>query len=88
MTTVSYEWHAAEEPSAAVVTAVAAATNRDPVDLPPLYDHVDADALDALLTGGRRSDDEVTVRFDYDGFGVTVVSDGRLTVTPAAHEGR
>lgn len=86
MTTVSREWHAAEEPSAAVVAAVAAASDRDPVDLPPLYERVDADALDALVTPGGRPDEGVTVRFHYDDFGVTVASDGRVTVTPATDE--
>lgn len=36
--------------SEAVVSAVAVATDRDPIELPPLYEAIDPDALDALVS--------------------------------------
>lgn len=68
-------------PSVAVVEAVAAATERDPRDLPVLHDAVDADALDALLDGGEsNSRSAVRVEFDYAGVSVDVDSDDGVTI--------
>lgn len=53
--------------SQAVIMAVADAEGVDPVDLPPLAEAIDPDALDQLLSG-----DEGQVRFNYNGYGVTV----------------
>jgi hypothetical protein len=66
-----------------VVTAVAAAANTDPVALdgPPLYDAVDAAALEATLFGsdGRRHNSG-SVEFRYLGYRVHVASDGWIRV--------
>lgn len=43
-----------EQPSEAVVRAIAEATDRAVLDLPPLYESVDPDALDSVF--GRRPD--------------------------------
>jgi hypothetical protein len=70
----------ADEPSVAVVMAVAAREGVDPTELsPPLNDVVDPDALDALFAG---SDDESigSLTFDYRGYSVEVRSDGRVHV--------
>lgn len=45
---------AGESPSEAVVRAIAEATDRGVLDLPPLYESVDPDALDTLFD--RRPD--------------------------------
>lgn len=62
-----------EQPSIAVIEAVATATNRGPIDLPCLHDVVDPEALDALTSTGS-ADTRVSVSFDYDGLEVTVDS--------------
>ena len=58
-------------PSFAIIEAVAALTNTEPVDCPPLHDFVDTDALNNLFddrNGGRLSfqyhDCEVTVHYN------------------------
>jgi hypothetical protein len=63
----------------AVVSAVAAHDGVDETDLPPLYDAVDPDALDALL-GSVRTDgpDEASVSFEYAGHTVVVSDDGTV----------
>lgn len=59
-----------------VVEEVAGATGRDAVTLPPLYDAVDPDALDALVDGSS----DVQISFVYAGYEVTVESDQRITL--------
>ncbi|WP_049892821.1 HalOD1 output domain-containing protein, partial [Natronococcus jeotgali] len=61
-----------EFPSAGVYTVVAAIENCTPLDLPPLAEVIDPDALDALLTEDTRTDE---VSFKYCGYTVTVTSD-------------
>lgn len=69
-------------PSEAVVSAVATATDCDPLDLPPLYAAVDTEALDLLFTsdrpttaGGMRA-----VTFEYADYLVTVNRHGTVEV--------
>lgn len=73
-----------EQPSMAVISAVANATNSDPSDLEPLYEVIDTDALDSLFeaspagpwrAGGR-------VSFTFEGCDVVVYGDGRVVVKP------
>jgi hypothetical protein len=59
-----------------VVQTVAKTTNTDALELPPLYDAIDPDALDTLV--GAMSDG--TVSFIYAGHEVTVASDGTISL--------
>lgn len=61
-----------------VVSEVALREGVGPLDLPPLYDAVDLDALDGLLTGGSITDGAVTFR--YCGYDVTIDADRNVTV--------
>jgi len=49
--------------STRVLRCVSAATDLDPLDLPPLYDVVDPDALDALVPGDGRGGCSLSFRF-------------------------
>lgn len=61
--------------SEAVVDAIAAAANDDPMSIAPIYGSVDPDALDSLFrTGGS----DVSIGFSHEGF--TVEVDGRGTI--------
>lgn len=53
--------------SEAVVSSVAVATGRDPIEMPPLYSVIDLDALDSLLASGFTGDfnREISVKFRY-----------------------
>jgi len=71
--TVGRDWtvtnaYGDDPPSHAVARSVAAATDRVVVDLPPLYETIDTDALDHLFDRGAR----VAVSFRYAGCDVTV----------------
>lgn len=75
--TIRAEWGNGTNPSVGVVEAVATASDRDPLKLPPLYDHVAADALDQLLTSGS----EVHISFRYAGCEVAIEGDGTIEVS-------
>jgi hypothetical protein len=64
------------ETSERVVQAVAAARTTDPLELPPLYDAIDPDALGAVVD--RMDEGEVV--FTYAATEVTVTADGSVAV--------
>lgn len=63
-----------DPPSRATYLAVSRATGRDPLDLPPLAECVDTDALDSL-TGLSDAADDVETTFEYAGCIVTVTGE-------------
>ncbi|WP_225741159.1 HalOD1 output domain-containing protein [Halorussus halophilus] len=67
-----------DPPSTVVVETVAAAEGVDTIDLPPLYEWIDPDALDEFVAD--EADDPRRVRFDYAGYEVTVEGDGAVSV--------
>ena len=70
-------------PSIRVVRAVAAYTDTEPLELQPLQEVIDAEALDALFapTDRRRPVGPGQVQFVYEGHEVTVFSDGTVDVS-------
>jgi hypothetical protein len=72
--------------SEAVLTTAAEAASVEPLDLPPLYDAVDPDALDALLGTHAQppSSEGLTVSFGYVGFDVEVGGGGTVVVSQNA----
>lgn len=62
--------------SEAVVAAVADREDVDPVELPRLFQAVDADALDAIFADGRPG----RVSFTYAGYEITVCGRDQVTV--------
>lgn len=67
------------QPSTAVVDVVTTAADCGPTETEPLYDVIDPDALDTIVTG---SSSPVTVDFTFDSIDVTVSSDGWVSVRP------
>lgn len=69
--------------SMAVVSIVSNALDRDPTDLPPIHSTVDTGSLDVILSGtGTRPQGVGTVSFQYEGFEVTVYSEGFVEADP------
>ncbi|WP_265108965.1 HalOD1 output domain-containing protein [Halosolutus halophilus] len=66
-----------DEPATAVVMMVADAKDADPLDLDSLYEVVDPDALAGLVS---RSEGPVRIEFEYEGYAVTVRSDGHVHI--------
>jgi hypothetical protein len=61
-----------------VVAAVAAEKDVTELTLAPLYDAIDPDALESLFQAGATG----RVRFAYEGYDVTVHTDGEVDVSP------
>lgn len=72
----SSPFESGETASEAVLAAVADCADVDPTRLPPLYDTIDPDALDAIFRGGRPG----RVTFEYAGYEVTVCGRDQVTV--------
>lgn len=66
-------------PSGAVVRAVATAADRDPAAIDPLYNHVDPDAIEALVESTAATD-ALELTFQFDAHRVTIHGDGRVVV--------
>lgn len=69
--------------SLAIVEMIAAIAGTSPLDLTPLSTTIDTDALDTLLSTsptGERG--RVSIAFHYEGFEVTVDSNGRIEADP------
>lgn len=81
-TDVAHDWTDDVPLSTTVLSAVAATADVDPIELPPLNDAIDPDALDSLFApredGTRRTPG--TVSFEFAGFTVTVAADGTVDV--------
>lgn len=72
----SFDLTGSPTPSDVVVKAVAEAASVDPMELPPLSDVVDPDALDALFQEQGPSH----VSFGYSGYDVELDSAGTVVV--------
>lgn len=80
---VDSEYDTENEESAipAIINALADAAGVDPTELPPLFEYVDPDALNALFTASDRATDGNTLlSFQVDTWNVFVRSDGRIRV--------
>jgi hypothetical protein len=73
------EWGTQRPPTAAVVEAIAEATDQDPLDIDPVQNHVDTDALEKLVTSDTTNGD-VVVQFEYEVFTVRVEGSGTVEV--------
>lgn len=81
------DWRGYDSLSTAIVEVVAATTDREPTALPPLYESIDTDALDAIADGWTaNTDGRQHVSFAFAGVKVTVESDGGIEVRPDAAE--
>jgi hypothetical protein len=79
-----HNWTDDGPPSVGVVEAVAAATGRDPLELPALSETIDPDALNSMLAPDTAREasggNTVQVTFEYAGVVVLVDSTGLIEV--------
>jgi hypothetical protein len=66
-----------------VVRRVAAVLGRDTTELPPMYDHVDLEAVERLVEESDADANPVVVRFEYEGVAVRI-EDSDVTVADPA----
>ena len=76
-----YQRESDESPSEVVINAVAAAAGVDPIELPPLYEFVDPDALNTLFERHTGTEDaEALLSFKMQTWNVFVRADGKIRV--------
>lgn len=74
----------ANTPTQAVVETVAAVEGVDPLELqPPLFEAIDPEALDTLITSANP---DTTVQFVYHEYTITVDSDCNVELEPVSRE--
>lgn len=73
--------------SVGIVSAIANVLREDPIELPPLQQIVDTDALDVLAELRETAKGAVETSFSYEEHTITVTSDGRVTISPLQHYG-
>nr|AQM75280.1 hypothetical protein [Halorubrum lacusprofundi] len=79
-----YDFESNRSATEAIIWALADAVGVDPTDLPPLFDYVDPDALNALFDSNDRvTDDDALLNFQVDTWNVFVRSDGLIRVCDA-----
>lgn len=76
-----HDWERREAVLDQIVRRLSYEAGVDPIDLPPLYEYVDTDALCALLAPEAGSDAEVGVEFRVEDWLVAASSDGAVSVT-------
>jgi len=69
-----------DEPASTTIALALQDASSERAPLPPLFDSIDAGALDKLVTSGRESD--LAVSFTHAGHRITVDPDGTITVAP------
>ena len=69
-------WNDDPAPSEAIIEAIAEETDSDPLELPPLYNAIDPDALDRLFANREGG----TVTFCCCGHKITVKQDGTVVI--------
>lgn len=75
---IEYAYNGNEGPSEAVITAVSAASNREPLEMDPLYESIDPEALDALFRSHSNDDSDssdIQIEFRIESNHVTVTAD-------------
>jgi hypothetical protein len=75
-------------PVEAVAEAVAAVEGIDSMHLPPLYDHVDVEAMNRLITGGSDGlSGGVVLGFTVESWNVFVRGDGQIRIFDSEEDG-
>ncbi|PGF16085.1 hypothetical protein CP556_08120 [Natrinema sp. CBA1119] len=72
--------------SMAVVAAVSNVLDTDPLELDPLHNTIDTDALDDLVRCRDSSNEPVSVSFTVEGHEITALSNGEITLSPLNSE--
>ena len=79
---VAHDFTTDESISTTVATVLGQAAGMDPVTISPLYEHIDTDALDALVAHGIETGRGagVSVDFSVGDFDVSVRGNGEISV--------
>jgi len=74
-----------QSPSTAIVEAIGAITDTDPIELDPLGDWIDVDHLDGLFDSSSHSErGHVSVSFSYAGYRISVTETTLINRAPTS----
>lgn len=82
--TVLHDWNTGDPLYLTVVFGVAAVTETEPGQLPPLYDAIDPENLERLIQ--EAPDESLTVSFPYADCAVRVTGGGEVTIQSSTTE--
>ncbi|NGM68833.1 hypothetical protein G6M89_07385 [Natronolimnobius sp. AArcel1] len=85
MTGTTLDYHR-DSPSLRIVDALADATDTDPLELDPLYNVIDPEALDQIVNSDCDQIDQLSVQFVYNGHNVQVQGDGSIAVDGTVYD--
>ena len=74
--------HETTAPSTVVIATLAELLDADPIELDPLYNSVDPDALDAFVRGRKGTEGDISVSFRHESHAVSVYSYGVVSISP------
>lgn len=74
-------------PSLALIAALSTAMEADPIDIDPLYESVDPDALDGLLGNSVAATGPVEITLSVEDYDATVSSTGTILLDPQSDDG-
>lgn len=79
-----HDWYGSDPLSTTIIEAVAAVDGHQPMEMEPLYDVIDTDALENLFIPGFNDFPQTSghVSFHYNGAVVTVQTSGEIVVEP------
>ena len=80
-----YRGHADQALTEVIIEAVAEAANADPLDLPPMYEFIDPDAVNNLFHRDRTKSLGQYISFKFDEWIVSVHADGLIRVRDVIH---
>ncbi|RQG91130.1 hypothetical protein EA462_03800 [Natrarchaeobius halalkaliphilus] len=68
--------------SSTIIEAISTVEDESPLELTPLYETIDLEALEQLLTHSvsAESSDDFVVEFSVDNWDVTVIGDGQVLI--------
>lgn len=80
---VEYDWSNIS-PSTAVAETIAVVVDRDPTSLDPLYEWVEPDALDSIMSSNEAgsTDQNIVISFTFYDLSITVDAQGEVVVRP------
>lgn len=71
-------------PATAIISAVAAVTETDPLQIDPLYSTIDPDALNALFHWRNAQSSDIFLYFSIEGYDIKMTSYGQITIRSAS----
>lgn len=80
--TARHDWTATDVPTPAIVRGVAAVTGTDPMEMRPLYDVLDPEAVNRFVTHAGAREGPTRLSFQFEDCAVDVHGDGRVVVAP------